>query len=251
MAPTLNSAVTGGTQPYTFAWNLGDGSSSTASSVNHSYAAAGTYTANLTVTDSRGVVAQSSVQLTVYPALSVSASAAPSSGDAPLGVAFAASAAGGLAPYTFTWTFGDGATATGQTVNHSFAAGTFHPTLTVHDAAGGAWTGTVATITPAAPAQAISSSSSSGSSSAGTSAGTSATPPAAGASTPSPEQPSPSAQPSASAPSSPSGQAAAAPDNGSGSGGGNTATLLVVLGSIAASGLGGSVFLWWRRQRIV
>jgi hypothetical protein len=25
----------------------------------------------------------------------------------------------------------------------------------------------------------------------------------------------------------------------------------VVLGSIAASGLGGSVFLWWRRQRIV
>jgi PKD repeat protein len=242
MAATLNSAVSGGTQPYTFAWNLGDGSSSTASSVNHSYVAAGNYTANLTVTDSHGVVAQSSVQLTVYPALSVSASAAPSSGDAPLGVAFAASAAGGLAPYTFTWTFGDGATATGQTVNHSFGAGTFHPTLTVRDAAGGAWTGTVATITPAAPAQPVSSSSG---------GGTSATPATAAPSAPSPAQQSPPAQPSASAPASPSGQPAAAPDNGSGSGSGNAATMLVVIGSIAASGLGGSVFLWWRRRRLI
>jgi len=44
----------GGSTPYTYAWAFGDGTSSTAQSPSHTYAAAGTYSAILTVTDALG-----------------------------------------------------------------------------------------------------------------------------------------------------------------------------------------------------
>jgi hypothetical protein len=52
-------------------------------------------------------------------------------------VAFTATASGGSTPYYFTWNFGDGSTATGQTVNHAYqSAGTYNLTLTVTDSSG-------------------------------------------------------------------------------------------------------------------
>src|SRR5205823_1202980 len=55
MAAALSGSLTGGTPPYTFAWNLGDGTTSSQSSVNHTYTSAGNYSARLTVTDGHGV----------------------------------------------------------------------------------------------------------------------------------------------------------------------------------------------------
>jgi lipoprotein-anchoring transpeptidase ErfK/SrfK len=52
--------------------------------------------------------------------------ASVASGKAPLTVTFAA----GCASNAYTWDFGDGQTATGQTVTHTYAAGYWHPTLT-------------------------------------------------------------------------------------------------------------------------
>ena len=50
-------------------------------------------------------------------------------------VAFSASATGGQAPYTFTWSFGDGTDGNGQTVEHAYdLPGTYTATLTVSDA---------------------------------------------------------------------------------------------------------------------
>ncbi len=44
---------------------------------------------------------------------------------------FVGAASGGTSPYTFAWDFGDGTTATGSTVSHSFTAGTY----SIHTAA--------------------------------------------------------------------------------------------------------------------
>jgi PKD repeat protein len=242
---TLSGSATGGVAPYTYAWDLGDGTSSTASQVGHTYSSAGTYTATLTVTDSHSVSSQATAHITVYPALGVSTSATPTVGSAPLQVGFSASASGGLSPYTFSWTYGDGATGAGASATHKYAAGNFHPTLTIHDAAGGSWTGPVATIqaaghhaaappsAPAAPG--------------GTSGPAPGQSPASVEPSTSPDS-SPSAQPSPSSTAQP--PPAGEPSGGSGSGSANNLGLLfAVLGSILTAGLGGSLFLGWRRLR--
>jgi len=250
MAAALSGSLTGGTPPYTFAWNLGDGTTSSQSSVNHTYTSAGSYSARLTVTDSHGVTSQASVQLTVYPALSISTTAMPAAGEAPLLVGFTASASGGLAPYSYTWGFGDTATAAGSSATHSYGAGEFHPTLTVHDSAGGTWTGVVAKISAKAPPPAPAPP---GASNPGKGAGSDRMPggPPPAAASLAPEQPSPSADPSPSSPASPSARAVqpAAYLAGSGSDR-NTALMGTLLGSVVASGLGGYLFLWWRRGRL-
>jgi PKD repeat protein len=60
---------TGGTAPYSYSWNFGDGATSTAQNPSHTYNNAGTYTATLTVTDSASPAntASSSVTITASP----------------------------------------------------------------------------------------------------------------------------------------------------------------------------------------
>jgi PKD repeat protein len=51
--------------------------------------------------------------------------------------AFAASASGGVEPYTYEWDFADGTSrGSGQTVTHTFIAGEYPVTLYVTDSAG-------------------------------------------------------------------------------------------------------------------
>ena len=63
--------VSGGTQPLTFAWDLGDGTTSSSKNPPHAFAAAGPYHAMVTVTDSGATdapqVCQDSVDVTVTP----------------------------------------------------------------------------------------------------------------------------------------------------------------------------------------
>lgn len=61
---TFTATPGGGTAPYTVSISCGDGTTLTAAGA-HSYAAAGNYTALLTVTDSKGVKAYSSVPVVV------------------------------------------------------------------------------------------------------------------------------------------------------------------------------------------
>lgn len=79
--------------------------------------------------------------------------ATPGSGTAPLQVAFTGTAAGGTAPYTYAWRFGDGSSAKTRTANHIFqSAGTFSVQLIVEDSRGDSDTGTVS-ISVSAPNQ--------------------------------------------------------------------------------------------------
>src|SRR5207244_6614274 len=49
---SFSATTTGGTAPYTYAWNFGDGGTSTANPSSHTYSASGTFMVSLKVTDS-------------------------------------------------------------------------------------------------------------------------------------------------------------------------------------------------------
>ena len=68
------------------------------------------------------------------PTLNVVCSANPTSGTSPLSVQFASTVSGGLTPYTYSWTFGDGATSSAASPIHEYSsAGTYTVTLVVTD----------------------------------------------------------------------------------------------------------------------
>jgi PKD repeat protein len=74
--------VTGGTVPYTYSWDFGDGSveSDDDESIDHTFNIAGTYNVDLTVTDSTGRTVSDSILITVEPAPPLTA-AGPTAGD--------------------------------------------------------------------------------------------------------------------------------------------------------------------------
>lgn len=60
---TFGAAAAGGSPPYTFHWDFGDGSTSTSPNPSHTYESPGTYTATITVTDADSRMATNSVQI--------------------------------------------------------------------------------------------------------------------------------------------------------------------------------------------
>jgi hypothetical protein len=65
LAVTFAANATGGTQPYSYSWNFGDGSTGSGQTVSHSYLLPGTYTVTLTVSDANGATVSTSQALTV------------------------------------------------------------------------------------------------------------------------------------------------------------------------------------------
>jgi len=126
----------------TYIWSFGDGTpDSNEMTAMHQYAAPGTYTVQLTVSNNRGS-ATTSQTVTVVPTSQVAGfSADVMSGTAPLAVQFTDQSTG--APTSWSWSFGDGGTSTLQGPTHTYAAaGTYDVTLTVTDG-----TGLIATVT--------------------------------------------------------------------------------------------------------
>lgn len=86
--------------------------------------AAGNFPVSVRVTDAAGLVVDSFVaSLAVNPRPTASAQAAPTSGTTPLQVTFSATTAGGTAPFTFAWTFGDGSIGVGSNPAHTYLVG--------------------------------------------------------------------------------------------------------------------------------
>ncbi len=137
LSVTLSSSVHGGISPYTYAWSLGDGASSTLPTPSHSYAAAGKFLVNLTLTDAAGLVATASANVEVNPALAASASSSVTTVVAGTSLWFNATASGGTPAYHYAWALGDGGTGTTASVEHHYAtAGTYTALVWVNDSVG-------------------------------------------------------------------------------------------------------------------
>ncbi len=139
-------------------WDFGDGTTGTGTTTSHVFNTAGNYTVTLNVADSHGLTSTANVAVSVASApvtepapdpVSEPVPAAPPSavissttgaGPAPLQVTFDGSgskAASGASIAGYSWSFGDGTSATGATAAHSYtAAGTYTATLTVTDTQG-------------------------------------------------------------------------------------------------------------------
>ncbi|MDQ6818315.1 MAG: PKD domain-containing protein, partial [Actinomycetota bacterium] len=129
---SFDPSASSSTNPLSSAtWDFGDGatptfrsSSSTLSSVSHTYTAPGTYTVKLTLVDDRGNLATTTHQIAVADEPPTAAFTIgvpqPTVGQSiPLDASASNDPDGSIASYA--WTFGDGHTATGTTASQSHA----------------------------------------------------------------------------------------------------------------------------------
>jgi PKD repeat protein len=107
-AVTFSSTVYGGGATFSIALRFDDGGSSTSTPVSHTYTAPGTYTAWLWANNTLGVSVTSTVTVRINPLPKAAPVATPNPTDVGVPVNFSAGLSGGTAPFTFSWTFGDG-----------------------------------------------------------------------------------------------------------------------------------------------
>jgi PKD repeat protein len=117
-----------------YAWSFGDGTRASGLTASHSYASPGTYTVGLKVTNDAGQSTSTSQTVSVYSAPLASFSINP--GFAQPGAAVVVNAGSSSDPggaiTAYSWSFGDGGTASGPTPTHAYAnPGTYTVTLTV------------------------------------------------------------------------------------------------------------------------
>jgi len=125
----FTSTSTGATS---YAWDFGDGNTSTDENPIHTYNEPGLYTVKLTVTGPGGShTATEDNYITVnYPAPVASFTGTPTTGISPLQVAFTSTSTGTITSYE--WDFGDGATSTAENPSHTYnVPGTYTVTLKV------------------------------------------------------------------------------------------------------------------------
>ncbi len=143
----------------TYTLDFGDGTAkdtgaltaNTLTTADHTYDKAGSYVATLTVTDTvDNTTATASLTVTVL--ISVTATSDVNCGLAALNVCFTGGASNGTPPYTYLWTFGDGATSSDASTCHAYLKpGTYSAVLSVRDAAGATGQGPALTISVSTP----------------------------------------------------------------------------------------------------
>ena len=120
--------------PTSWNWSFGDGATSKEQNPQYTYPSAGNYTVELTVSNGAGMDTETKKgYINVKPVSSklvAAFSASPTSGNAPLNVAFTDTSTG--SPTLWNWNFGDGATSTEQNTTHIYSvAGNYTVALTV------------------------------------------------------------------------------------------------------------------------
>jgi PKD repeat protein len=148
----------GASQIVTYNWTFGDGTNATGKNVTHTYSAGNNFAVTLIVTNDRGLSASTTQQLAVSagalptPLFTVSP-AAPGVNERVFFNGSTSTPGTGHSSITaYRWTFGDGATGSGVTVSHAYAAaGTYGVQLTVTDEVGQSNTSTSTQVTVGNP----------------------------------------------------------------------------------------------------
>jgi len=139
----FTGSASGGTPPYTYDWNFGDGSAqSSQQNPTHVYTSTGSFTVIFKVTDATSATATDShlvINVTSGTCTLTCQASVPSTGTVGVAVGFTSSASasncGGSVSYL--WTFGDGGTSTAQNPSHTYSAGnTYSWTLVVTSGTG-------------------------------------------------------------------------------------------------------------------
>lgn len=133
----VNQSTNGTAAITQWAWDFGDGNSSTQTNTSHIYSAPGTYTVTLVVTAANGQAdAEVKVNyITVNPAPTAAFTASTNGCSLPVAVTFGNGSTGGT---TYAWNFGNTQTSTQQSppaVNYS-TAGTYNVSLIVTNSFG-------------------------------------------------------------------------------------------------------------------
>jgi PKD repeat protein len=150
VAPTtfeFEANVTGGTEPYTYSWDFGNGAEETGTDGNtttHTFTTAGLYNVTVDVADLLNNTGSANTLVEVgeqivddQPTnpLTVEIISNGTQGVAPTTFEFEANITGGTEPYSISWDFGDDSEESEEeTVVHTFdEAGTYNVTLAVTD----------------------------------------------------------------------------------------------------------------------
>jgi PKD repeat protein len=138
-----------GVVPDQYFWNWLDGTRSMGASVNHTYTVPGTYRVSLNITDADGGWSLSYLDVQVAAAPSVQVTWNPSAAISGSPEILSANLSGGTAPFSYSWSLGDGSWSTDPAPAHTYAnSGTYTVQVWVNDSGGGATHGS-ATVTVA------------------------------------------------------------------------------------------------------
>jgi len=130
--PVTFTGQAAGTAPL-FTWDFGDGTSANGQEVTHTYAVPATYRVVLTATNAcsdDGIWHDLAVELscTAPQGTDLSSSAPVPAGDE---VHFTGSFTAGAEPLTFTWFFGDGSSAAGRNITHTYQVAGDYPVMLI------------------------------------------------------------------------------------------------------------------------
>jgi len=124
--------------PTSWLWDFGDGDTAASQNPTHTYSSIGTYTVNLTATNSKGantLTQAGYITVTAVGTPVVSFTATPVNGLAPLTARFTDTSTN--TPTSWLWTFGEGNTSTVQNPVYTYSSvGTYTVTLTATNSAG-------------------------------------------------------------------------------------------------------------------
>lgn len=145
-SPTwLTATVTAGSN-IAYTWDFGDGTTGSGASTTHTYAALGVYTAVVTATNNfNTMVATTTVSVANAPVSGLTA--ANSGPNSPNTVTWLTATIAGGTNVTYAWSFGDGGTAVGANVTHTYAtAGVYTAVVTATNSLNTMIANTVVTV---------------------------------------------------------------------------------------------------------
>jgi PKD repeat protein len=163
IAASFSASLVGGISPFTFTWQLGDGSSPThGMNPVHTFLTSINATVNLTVVDLVGSTVVTHLTFPVVAHLTATATVSNTNSDSGQTVVFKAVTTGGFGPFNWTWLLPNGASTWGSSLNQRIVAtGSYGVNVTALDALGVRSTSSVSVKVHALPITMITASSTS------------------------------------------------------------------------------------------